>query len=1667
MKTTIFKKCLLIALCFAMLIGAMPLTAFAVDFKDSADGYYTVVSKTDYTLAPGITESEIVLNNASGSRRQVNHVVEIDVSNPYTKVMPSIRGMAEGLNAKEYGVQVMSEQAKYAEEHGYGNVVAAMNTTLHWYDTDYYTQHPELIGEPLGYLIMDGVEYANSQNRYFGACTCLVINYDEKDGVARPADIPKTQIRQTWDAITGWEEQVIPANFHPLLEDGKNIYLPNDPTEPAPRSFMGIKEDGTIVLVMNEGRQAPYSTGFNCYEMGEFMLSLGCVYAINCDGGGSSTFLSERPGEELKLHCSPSDGSERPTTSGVLVISTAPAAGEFKQARISSEHDYYTPGSTVVFSAVGTDYDGVAADIPSDAVWQLADPSFGAIEKGVFTSNGKCGDVTVQMTVGGEVVGEDTIHIVAPDTLSFASTDMVIPYGTKVSLGLTASYNGNHVAFSSSDITVTSDNHELGEADGLYFAAAQQGATDATAQLTATLGDVSASATVRLGRGSDVVYTFENGTDEETEAQKLSGFAVSASKDGVQSALHVVNRSDGQVKNGDYALALDCDFTQLTDTDKQEICLTFPAIACGDATAVGFWLYAPAEARYAQLIFGNSGETVSLCEGWQYVTVTPTGAEFDRVSVILDDQTYASAEYADAVNINSTFTLYIDDITLDYSEAVEDRQAPVFSEPTVTDPDSGVSQIMQGQVLTSNAPSFEVLLSENTMYPNATGIDPTSVKVFVDGVEVQSTYHGGKITVSSVTLADGVHTVTFRAEDKKGNVASVEQSVCICANAAIPTVKVVPRDAEADRLPIGSVYWLDVIATDIAKTDTVSLVLDLNNASSWETDGITVASGFAVDYAVKDPDNQLTLSLKRVTDSSVAGEEILASIPVRTWVSTASKTPSALVANGVIWAQSVGIRLEKGEWTPVDAYTASALCAFGMSDVCVDTELFFNAVSSAYVDGAQEWIDACVTAGIGFHEHSEQALADKAATCTEYGYTGRTFCDGCQSVVQWGTATAADGHTFAVVGNTLACECGDVLTDAGLQTVSGKTYYVSNGTLMSGWISIGDAWYYFDPATYAGLHGQQYADSTIRFTFENGRLVSGAWTRNNNGYRYWYGPGYYKDVSPEKTSCRPYEIDGKTYLFNRDGYMQTGMVRFYDSGIFVYYDCGTDGAATLCTGVYGDYYYLDGIRLNAYQLVQDANGNFYFINDGHKIARNCEITLTARFVSGKTFADGTAVTAGKYAFDADGKMIVKNGVYGDYFYRGNVLQKAYQLIKYEGDYYFIDKGNKVSKNTTVHLTSQFTTQYGLAVGKYDFDENGKMIIKNGVHGEYFYLGNVLQKAYQLIKYEGDYYFIDKGNKVSKNTTVYLTAQFASQYGLPVGKYDFDENGKLIIKNGVYGDYFYLGNVLQRAYQLIEFEGDYYFINDGNKVTKSKSVHLNAQFTAQYGLAVGKYDFDENGKMIMRSGPYGDYFYRDGVMQKAYRLVEYEGYYYFIDKGDKLAKNTTVYLTAQFTAQYGLAVGKYAFDADGKMIVKHGVVGDYFYLNGTLQRAYQLVEFEGDYYFINDGNKVTKNATVHLNARFVSQYGFAVGKYTFDENGKMLYNHGVVGDSLYIKGTLQKAYRLQEFEGAYYFVDKGNKVAKNTSVYLSEQFVKGVVLADGTQLEVGRYYFDADGKMILN
>ena len=74
----------------------------------------------------------------------------------------------------------------------------------------------------------------------------------------------------------------------------------------APRTAIGIRADGTILIVVVDGRSS-ISAGMTLNELADYMVKLNANKAMNFDGGGSSEMVLN--GEVVNV---PSDGQERP-----------------------------------------------------------------------------------------------------------------------------------------------------------------------------------------------------------------------------------------------------------------------------------------------------------------------------------------------------------------------------------------------------------------------------------------------------------------------------------------------------------------------------------------------------------------------------------------------------------------------------------------------------------------------------------------------------------------------------------------------------------------------------------------------------------------------------------------------------------------------------------------------------------------------------------------------------------------------------------------------------------------------------------------------------------------------------------------------------------------------------------------------------------------------------------------------------------------------------------------------------------------------------------------------------------------------------------------------------------------------------------------------------------
>lgn len=193
--------------------------------------------------------------------------------------------------------------------------------------------------------------------------------------------------------------------------------------------------------------------------------------------------------------------------------------------------------------------------------------------------------------------------------------------------------------------------------------------------------------------------------------------------------------------------------------------------------------------------------------------------------------------------------------------------------------------------------------------------------------------------------------------------------------------------------------------------------IDLNNMSRWELDHMRVAPGFTATYTVQDDENIATIVITRTGKNDPAGEGTLVSMPIRTWELKTGYTYESGTKNGkpaFTYKQfrdmkefrpgDISMEIDRGLVTFVDGTTDT----FSGEGPQVDTESYKMAKDMISTVEGKAYYDAWD----GGHIRTAAALPDQAATCTEDGYTGRTYCESCNFVVDWGTAIPAGTYLF-------------------------------------------------------------------------------------------------------------------------------------------------------------------------------------------------------------------------------------------------------------------------------------------------------------------------------------------------------------------------------------------------------------------------------------------------------------------------------------------------------------------------------------------------------------------------------------------------------------------------------------------------------------------------------
>jgi hypothetical protein len=151
----------------------------------------------------------------------------------------------------------------------------------------------------------------------------LAANHNGGTGAATLQHLKRgAVIRLTWDMVGSarWTGVMDSIGGMPLLvNNGQNVAKSCSSyfCSRNPRTGIGYTADGHILLVTVDGRAPGVSVGMTLIGFADYMKSIGATYALNLDGGGSTTMWVDGQGVVNR----PSDSSgERYVTNAVLVL---------------------------------------------------------------------------------------------------------------------------------------------------------------------------------------------------------------------------------------------------------------------------------------------------------------------------------------------------------------------------------------------------------------------------------------------------------------------------------------------------------------------------------------------------------------------------------------------------------------------------------------------------------------------------------------------------------------------------------------------------------------------------------------------------------------------------------------------------------------------------------------------------------------------------------------------------------------------------------------------------------------------------------------------------------------------------------------------------------------------------------------------------------------------------------------------------------------------------------------------------------------------------------------------------------------------------------------------------------------------------------------------------
>lgn len=210
---------------------------------------------------------------------------------------------------------------------------------------------------------------------------------------------PGLELTLTAECAEGWENvESAVCLLYKLVTDGKAES--GLERSAAPRTAVGLRADGTLIVYTVDGRQSGYSVGSGLDRVAARLIALGCVEAGALDGGGSTVFSAVLPGDTaLTRQSSPSGGSERAVVNHLLLATDAEPTGSAARLALYPLDIDALAGAEVPLTVKAADENGFAAPVPENVTFSVT-TGLGEVRDGVYYAAGS-GEGTITVSAPG------------------------------------------------------------------------------------------------------------------------------------------------------------------------------------------------------------------------------------------------------------------------------------------------------------------------------------------------------------------------------------------------------------------------------------------------------------------------------------------------------------------------------------------------------------------------------------------------------------------------------------------------------------------------------------------------------------------------------------------------------------------------------------------------------------------------------------------------------------------------------------------------------------------------------------------------------------------------------------------------------------------------------------------------------------------------------------------------------------------------------------------------------------------------------------------------------------------------------------------------------------------------------------------------------------------